>query len=137
MSYEHVKKLAESHELDIEPLIQTIKIEGFDESKFRKIDVFERITNPQLEEYLKEIGYSKMSNKYKDRTCIEYVSELMSNILLEDIVPILFNNFFKDRWRMRKNSKGSDAERIVKKKGNKLNSKSDYLCQKKGGNPLK
>ncbi len=136
MSYEHVKKLAESHQLDIEPLIQTIKIEGFDESKFRKIDVFERIINPQLEEYLKEIGYSKMSNKYKDRTCIEYVSELMSNILLEDIVPILFNNFFKDRWRMRKNSKGSDAERIVKKKGNKLNSKSDYLCQKKGGKPF-
>ena len=136
MSYQDVKKLAEKHKLDIKELVETIKIEGFDESKFRKIDIFERICNPQLEQYLKDIGYSKMSNKYKDRTCIEYVSELMSNILLEDIVPILFNNFFKDRWKMKKNLKGADAERVVKRKGNKLNGKSDYLCQKKGEKPF-
>ena len=136
MSYQDVKKLAEYHNIDINPLVETIKIEGFDEDKFRKIDIFQRINNQELEQYLIKIGYSSMSNKYKDRTCIEYISELMSNVLLEDIIPILFNNFFKDKWRMRKNSKGSDAERIIRKKGNKLNSKSDYLCQKKGEKPF-
>ena len=136
MSYQDVKKLAEYHNIDISPLIETIKIEGFDENKFSKIDIFKRVNNQELEGYLRKIGYSGMSNKYKDRSCVEYISELMSNILLEDIVPILFNDFFKNKWKMRKNSKSSDAERIIRKRGNKLNSKSDYLCQKKGGEPF-
>ena len=98
MSYEDVKKLAEYHNIDTTPLVETIKIEGFHEDRFSKIEIFQRTDNQELEEYLKKIGYSKMPNKYKDRTCIEYISELMSNILLEDIVPVLFNKFFNNLY---------------------------------------
>ena len=126
MSYEDVKKLADHHELDLSEYINSIKIESFDERKFCKMDIFNRSTSEDLEKYLSTI-FVKMKNKYEGRSYIEYVSELMSNILLEDIVPVLFNKCFGETWRIRKNNKGSDADRIIKRTSSKVNCNSDYI----------
>ena len=66
---------------------------------------------------------------------MEYTSELMANLLMEDIVPIIFNKHYTN-FKIKKNPKSGDANKLITTKPSAINSNADLVCQKKGGSPF-
>ena len=129
-----IKKLAKYHNIDLTPVLETIKIESFDENNFSKEDVFYANPNKDLEKYLEEI-FKKNKNKFEDRTYTQYVSDLMCGILAEEIIATIYNRK-KNGWEIRKNPKSSDFDKTIKryrdKKGQNVNSEPDWDLYHKG-----